>query len=68
MNLCFSRIWATHNYEDKIKDNAMQATAFILTPYEGGSPETYLRPFAFEYFMGYMLYTNVDWNTLRKII
>ena len=24
MNLCFSRIWATHNYEDKIKDNAMQ--------------------------------------------
>lgn len=68
INLRFSRIWATHNYEDKIKDNAMQAAAFILTPYEGWSPETYLRPFAFEYFMGYMLYTNVDWNTLCKII
>lgn len=36
MNLCFSRIWATHNYEDKIKDNAMQATAFILTHMKGG--------------------------------
>ena len=46
----------------------MEAAACVLMPFESWYPETYLRPFALEYFLGHMLYVDVSWDKLAEII
>lgn len=69
ISMKFSRIRLHQNYNDNnIKKEAMEAASCVLMPFDSWYPEIYLRPFALEYFMGHMLYVNVSWDDLGRII
>ncbi|MDE6577128.1 MAG: hypothetical protein K2J82_05635 [Muribaculaceae bacterium] len=68
ISIRFYQILLHQNYNNNIKKEAMEAAACVLMPFESWYPETYLRPFALEYFMGHMLYVDVSWDKLAEII